>query len=185
MSYVKFPPPRPLAKKETLDTLDHWKSQFRTYFKRDDTFRPFLSASFKWDPAKRHFGFTNETTGDSVYEASEKAEDFSDLLNVLSGFLPHSYLTARLAKDTSCWQDVWDLIYQHYECKISSDTFFDFENLKKESDENHLQFYERLLQHARLHLAPAGAEVGTLKNSKEDTLTISMMNLIVKMRPHL
>ena len=179
MSYVKFPPPRPLTKKETLDTLDHWRSQFRTFFKRDDTFRPFLSASFKWDPAQTNFGFTNETNEEGdVYDANEKAENFPDLLNVLSGFLPHSYLTSRISKDTKCWQDVWDIIYQHYNCKISSDSFLDFESLKKESDENYLQFYERLLQHTRLHLAPANAEVGTLKNNKNDSnsrLQLKMM----------
>ena len=159
--------------------MDHWRSQFRTFFKRDDTFRPFLSASLKWDPSQSNFGFTNETNEEGgVYEASEKAEDFADLLNVLSGFLPHSYLTSRISKDTKCWQDVWDIIYQHYNCKISSDSFLDFENLKKESDENYLQYYERLLQHTRLHLAPANAEVGTLKNDKNDSLTISMMNMV-------
>ena len=182
MSFVKFPPPRPLTKKETLDSLDHWKSQFRTFFKRDDTFRPFLSTSFKWDPEKPNFGLSDDPPTDpegvSAYQAAEKCEDFTDLLNVLSGFLPNSYLTARITKDTTCWKEVWDLIYQHYECKISSDTFLDFESLRKESDENHLQYYERLLQHARLHLAPAGAEVGTFKNKEEDTLTISMMNMI-------
>ena len=179
MSYVKFPPPRPLTKKETLDTLDHWRSQFRTFFKRDDTFRPFLSTSLKWDPSQTNFGFTNETNdGGDVYEASEKAENFADLLNVLSGFLPHSYLTSKISKDTKCWQDVWDIIYQHFNCKISSDSFLDFENLKKESDENYLQYYERLLQHTRLHLAPANAEVGTMKNNKDDSLTISMMNMV-------
>ena len=78
MSYDKFPPPRPLTKKETLDTLDHWHSQFRT-------FHPFLSASFKWDPSQTNFGFINETNEEGgVYEASEKAEHFADLLNVLS-----------------------------------------------------------------------------------------------------
>ena len=163
--------------------LDHWRSQFRTFFKRDDTFCPFLSTSFKWDPEKRNFEFSDDPLTDlpedgSAYQAAEKYEDFTDLLNVLSGSLPNSYLTARITKDTTCWKEVWDLIYQHYECKVSRDTFLDFESLRKESDENHIQYYERLLQHATLHLAPAGAEVRTFKNKKEDTLTISMMNMI-------
>ena len=183
MSYVKFPPPRPLTKKESLDSLDHWQSQFRTFFKRDATFRPFMSLKFKWDPAKKDFGFTDEvSTGDdeddSAYTAEDKAEDFTDLLNVLSGFLPHSYLTARISKDTKCWKDVWDLIYQHYDCKVSGDTLLDFESLKKDSDENYLQYFERLLQHARLHLAPAGADVGSLKITEDDPMTISLMNMV-------
>ena len=92
MSYVKFPPPRPLTKKESLDSLDNWKSQFRTFFKRDDTFRRFLGSDFKWDPMKTDFGFTpdKDATNPSIITvtAKDKAEDFTDLLNVLSGFLP-------------------------------------------------------------------------------------------------
>ena len=181
MLYVKFPPPRPLTKKESLDSLDHWKSQFRTFFKRDDTFRRFLGSDFKWDPMKTDFGFTpdKDATNPSIITvtAKDKAEDFTDLLNVLSGFLPHSYLTTRISKDTKCWSDIWDLIYQHYNCKVSGDTLLDFEALKRESDENYLQFFERLLQHARLHLAQSGAEVGHLKLNKNEEMSISLMNM--------
>ena len=70
MSYVKFPPPRPLTKKETLDTLDHWRSQFRTFFKRDDTFRPFLSTSFNWDLEKPKFGFSDDPSTDPPKDGS-------------------------------------------------------------------------------------------------------------------
>ena len=150
MSFVKFPPPRPLTKKETLDSLDHWKSQFRTFFKRDDTFRPFLRSDFTWDPNLDKYGFTGTN-------AQEESDNFEDFLNVLSGFLPHSYLTSRITKDTKCWEDIWNVIYTHYDCKISGDTLLDFESLNKASDENHQQFYERLLQHTRLHMAPAQA----------------------------
>ena len=130
MSFVKFPPPRPLTKKETLDSLDHWKSQFRTFVKRDDTFRPFLRSDFTWDPNLDKYGFTGTN-------AQEESDNFEDFLNVLSGFLPHSYLTSRITKDTKCWEDIWNVIYTHYDCKISGDTLLDFESLNKASDENH------------------------------------------------
>ena len=171
MSFVKFPPPRPLTKKETLDSLDHWRSQFRTFFKRDDTFRPFLRSDFAWDPTLEKFGFTGA-------DAQDRSDDFDDFLNVLSGFLPHSYLTSRISKDTKCWEDVWNIIYTHYDCKISGDTLLDFETLNRESDENHQQFYERLLQHTRLHMAPAQSEVGKLKITKADEMSITIMNMV-------
>ena len=118
--------------------LDHWRSQFRTFFKRDDTFCPFLSTSFKWDPEKPNFGFSDDPLTDlpedgSAYQAAEKYEDFTDLLNVLSGSLPNSYLTARITKDTTCWKEVWDLIYQHYERKVTRTTYNtmkDFSNMQ-------------------------------------------------------
>ena len=171
MSFVKFPPPRPLTKKETLDSLEHWKSQFKTFFKRDDTFRPFLRSDFTWDPSLDKYGFTGAN-------AQEDSDNFEDFLNVLSGFLPHSYLTSRITKDTRCWEDIWNVIYTHFDCKISGNTLLDFESLNKTSDENHQQFYERLLQHARLHMAPAQAEVGKLKITKPDEMSITIMNMV-------
>ena len=54
----------------------------------------------------------------------------------------------------------------------------DFEKLNKEHAENYRQYYERLLQHVRLHLAKEGAKVENLRNSTQDTLTISLMNLV-------
>ena len=62
--------------------------------------------------------------------------------------------------------------------QITQETLLDFESFKKEPAENDRQFYERLLQHARLHLAPAGAKAENITNVKADTLTISLMNLV-------
>ena len=117
------------------------------------------------------YGFTGTN-------AQEESDNFEDFLNVLSGFLPHSYLTSRITKDTKCWEDIWNVIYTHYDCKISGDTLLDFESLNKASDENHQQFYERLLQHTRLHMAPAQAEVGKLKITKPDEMSITIMNMV-------
>ena len=53
---------------------------------------------------------------------------------------------------------------------ITPETLLDFEALKKEPAENHRQFYERLLQHVRLHLAPNGAKAENLINVRADTI---------------
>ena len=75
-------------------------------------------------------------------------------------------------------QDCWDIIYEHYNVLITPETLLDFEALKKEPAENHRQFYERLLQHVRLHLAPNGAKAENLINVRADTMSISLMNLV-------
>merc|ERR1711867_218827 len=84
-------------------------------------------------------------------------EDLVDLLNTLAGYLPHSYLTDKIVSETTGWKDVWDIIYEHYGVKVTNETFLDFESINKQIDETHRQFYERLLQHVKQHLAPAGA----------------------------
>ena len=42
-TYVKVPPPpSQLTQNETLESLDHWKSIFRNYFRCDSIFKQFL-----------------------------------------------------------------------------------------------------------------------------------------------
>ena len=56
------------------------------------------------------------------------------------------------------------------------ETFLNFESLKKEPAENYRQFYEKLLQHSRLHLSPSGEKSEHLVNTTNDLMTISLMN---------
>ena len=157
-SYARTPPPRPLGASETLESLTHWKTTFRTFFKRDETYKPFIRDTAKWDSAAANYAQQEEATG-LKRSAADMKEDLVDLLNTLSGFLPHSYLTDKILKATKNWIDVWNVIHDHYGVQVTSETLLDFESLQKQTGETHRQFYERLLQHVRQHLAPAGVKV--------------------------
>ena len=165
-TFVKSPPPRPLAQQETLDSLNHWKTLFRNYYRRDTVYKQFLASDFTWTPNQPNYGLATQA----------RKENLEDFLYKLAGFLPHSYLTDRIVKDTKSLQGCWDIIYEHYNVKITQETFLDFESLKKEPAENYRQFYEKLLQHSRLHLAPNGAKSEPLTNITNDSMTISLMN---------
>ena len=169
---VKCPPPRPLTQQETLDSLNHWKTLFRNYFRRDSIYKPFLAANFTWDPTQINHGLAD--VGDDTAEI--RKENLEDFLYTLAGFLPHSYLTEKIVKDTKSLQQCWNIIYEHYNVQITQETFLDFETLKKDPAENYRQFYEKLLQHSRLHLAGVGAKSEHLTNTSEDSMTISLMN---------
>ena len=54
----------------------------------------------------------------------------------------------------------------------------DFELINKTAEETHRQFYERLLQHTRQHLAPANAKVESYSNVAADKMSISLMNMV-------
>ena len=170
-TYVKLPPPRQLTQKESLDSLDHWKAIFRSYFRRDSVFKQFFATNMTWNPTLANFGLSAEND----MTASERCDALKDFLNTLAGFLPHSYLTAKLL-NTHKLEDCWNIIEEHYNVNVTSETFLDFENIKKNPEENYRQFYERLLQHSRLHLAPVNAEVGKIVNTEDDKMTISLMN---------
>ena len=94
---VRCPPPRPLSQKETLDSLNHWKTLFRNYFRRDSIYKQFLATNFTWDPSQANYGLA--TVGTDTAEA--RKENLEDFLYTLAGFLPHSYLTTRLSRTLS------------------------------------------------------------------------------------
>ena len=94
-TFVKLPPPRQLTQSETLDSLDHWKSSFRNYFRRDSVFNQFLNCT--WDPSKDNYGFSGAVNG---MTAEERKDALVDFLSNLAGFLPHSYLTSKLIENT-------------------------------------------------------------------------------------
>ena len=173
-TYVRLPPPRQLTKNESLDSLDHWKSIFKSYFRRDSIFRQFLASDCTWDSNEPNYGLPQQ----DGMTPSDRKDALIDFLNNLAGFLPHSYLTTKLEKNTKCLSDCWSIIEEHYNVQVTSETLLDFESLKKPPEENYRQFYERLLQHARLHLAPPNAKVENIMNTEKDKMSISIMNLV-------
>ena len=54
----------------------------------------------------------------------------------------------------------------------------DFEGLYKFPEETYRQFFERLLQHTKQHLAPADSQVENIKLVANDKMTVSLMNLV-------
>ena len=173
-SFVKIPPPRHLNQIESLDSLNHWKTIFRNYFRRDSIFKQFLSSTSTWDPTQANYGLA--AVGDVPPE--DRKDSLVDFLSHLAGFLPHSYLTSKLVENTTKLEDCWTIIYEHYNVQVTPETFLDIENIKKEPGENYRQFYERLLQYAKLHLAPVNAQVDGHTNQVADKMCISLMNHI-------
>ena len=174
---ARTPPPRQLGAKETLDTLTHWKTTFRTFYKRDGAYKHFIKETTIWDPSYGNYKQAAEDTGPKRTAADMK-EDLADLLNTLAGYLPHSYLTDKIVSGTKNWTEVWEVIYEHYGVQVSSETFLDFESLNKQTDETHRQFYERLLQHVKQHLAPKDAKVKPIVAVTADEMSVTLMNMV-------
>ena len=173
----RTPPPRQLGAKETLESLSHWRTTFRTFYKKDDTYRIFFKSTAAWNYHETNFGQAAETEGEKRTPGDLK-EDLTDLLNTLAGYLPHSYLTDKILKSTKNWEEVWTVIYDHYNVQVTSESLLDFEDLHKLAEETHRQFYERLLQHTKQHLAPKNVKVETHTNTEDDKMSISLMNMV-------
>ena len=96
---TKIPIPRQLEENETLDTLTHWKSHVRNYFRQDDRYTLFFLRSTKWDATKTNYGFRGE-------DAESKAANLESLLDSFTGFMPGPYLTIAITETTKCIDDV-------------------------------------------------------------------------------
>ena len=173
---TRTPPPRQLGSSETLESLLHWKTTFRTFYKKDEAFKRFFRVGTTWNPNNNNYGLVDDENDERDVE--ELSEDLSDLLHTLASYLPHAYLTDKIVKTTTCWDDVWGVINDHYNVQVTSETLLDFESLHKQESETHRQFYERLLQHAKQHLAPANVKVENHVNATADRMSISLMNFI-------
>ena len=132
-NHARTPPPRPLGAKETLESLTHWKTTFRTFYKRDDTYKHFIKEETNWDPSDdAYYGQVDEVATSTLKrKKAEMKEDLEDLLNTLAGYLPHSYLTDKILKSTKGWKDVWNVIHDHYGVQVTSESLLDFESLQK------------------------------------------------------
>ena len=168
---AKVPYPRQLTANETLDTLTHWKSHVRNYFRRDEVLKQFFARAVTWDPARDNYGFQGE-------EADTKADSLETLLDTIAGFMPGPYLTAKITKQTKCMQDVFTFIWDHYDVQPNSSTFLEFADFKLFQDERYIDLYYRMSYHAEMHLVTAGTMVEGKAVEQDEKLTHSHRNLI-------
>ena len=85
---TRTPPPRQLGNKETLESLLHWRTTFKTFYKKDDTYKRFFKANTKWDHCSPNYGLQDDE--EEYRLAPDLADDLSDLLHTLAGYLPHA-----------------------------------------------------------------------------------------------
>ena len=182
---VRNPPPRMLTTTETLHSMNHWKTSFRTYYRRDSIFKGFLLPEVRWNSAVANYNLNADDNGLAGAErvitrtAVDKAEDLKDFLNTLAGYLPFPYLTEKIVKGSTSMQDVWNTIYDHYGLAVSSESMLDYVTINQTSGETYRQYFDRLLSHARQHLPGANVTVdGITSGANGEQMTIQMMNFV-------
>ena len=168
---AKVPYPRQLTSAETLDTLTHWRSHVRNYFRRDENLKEYFARGKTWDSTRDNYGFAGE-------DAATKADYLEGLLDTISGFMPGPYLTARITKNTTSMQSVFDVIWEHYDVDPNPSTFLDFAELELTKDERYIDLFYRMIYHAEMHLLKAGTLVEGKALVRDESLSCSHKNLI-------
>ena len=190
---VRNPPPRMLTLTENLHSLNHWKTSFRTYYRRDAFFKAFLLPNATWNNSiVEHYGQTDDVNGTVITRtAADKGEDLKDFLNTLAGYLPFPYLTEKIVNGSRNMKNVWDTIYDHYGISVTSESLLNYVSIRLNDGESYRQFFDRLLAHARLHLPTANIVVdGVNTGPTGEAMTVGLMNFIAmdwlcKINPHL
>ena len=178
---VRNPPPRMLTRTESLHSLNHWKTSFRTYYRRDSYFKAFLLPNATWNNLTAdNYGQVADMNGTTTTRtAQDKGEDLKDFLNTLAGYLPFPYLTEKIVDGSTRLQDVWDTIYDHYGINITSESLLDYVTVTISDGETYRQFFDRLLSHARLHLPKANVTVeGINTGATGEQMTVGLMNFV-------
>lgn len=172
VSTAKVPYPRQLTTKESLDSLTHWQSSLRNYFRRSPQFSEFFRRSSTWDCSQQNYGFDGE-------DAEDRADNLESLLDTISSFLPGPYITHHITKNSTNLQSIWDCIWDHYGVKPSQSSLLDYVDLQHNKSDRYIDLFDRMIYHQMNHLCPSGTNGGshgTLK--QDDTLTLSHKNLI-------
>ena len=81
-----------------------------------------------------------------------------------------------LPKET---REIKDLVYRAYNKQLNAASLLEHGNIKKQDDEEHMVFYERLYNHYYQHLSGANlATEGYTTGENWDVITMSHANLI-------
>ena len=176
---AKQPLPRQLGMNESMRTLRHWWGTLRNYYRLCDLNGYFLNDALTWDPAAADYALTAETTGLKRAPALLK-QDLVAFLETIGGYLPHAYVTESLVSGTRSIKDVKSVIEGLYGAQVTPASFLQLNSFKREAEENHKQFFERMVDHCRQHLVKDEIKIEG-RATASDQLTCLSLNLITIM----
>ena len=171
---LKIPYPRQLTKSESLDSLSHWQSSVRNYFRRSPHFQEFFKRASRWNCNAANYGFTGD-------DADDRSDNLESLLDTISSFLPGPYITHQITKSTTTIQSVWDIIWDHYGVKPSQFSILDYMDITMSKDDRPIDLYDKLIYHSMNHLCTSGTNGGTHGGgvlAADDVLTLCHRNHI-------
>ena len=143
--------PRKLEERETLQTLNHWKSVFCNYYRRCQFYNYFLQPGVNWSNETNH-GFTEPETTGLKRSPETLAYDLEGFLTCLAGYLPFDYVSTKLVSQATCMRDTWQIIYEIYDADVCRTHYLDYASMEKKPEETYRNFFNRLVGFAQQHL---------------------------------
>ena len=143
--------PRRLEQKESVNSLNHWKSVFRNYYRRCPYYGLILLPSTTWDnsPTK---GFTTPEQSGLKRDINTLAADLDGFLDCLGSFLPFDYIGDKLKAESTNIDSAWELIYEVYDAELTTTNFLDYATMTRNENETYRSYFNRLVGFVRQHL---------------------------------
>ena len=169
--------PRRLDQKESLNSLNQWKTTFRNYYRRCPYYGLFLLPATSWDDSPTR-GFVTETSG-LKRDVPTLVADLEGFLDCIASFLPFDYLGDKLKRETNNITQVWNIIYEVYDAELTTTNFLDYGSMSRQEDETYRGYYNRLVGFVRQHLPQeAISSEGVSCPNTGEQLTIGLLDAI-------
>ena len=120
---------------------------------RDDYFKVFLNSETRWDKTQAHYNFNDEPQTSKLRRTgAEMGQHLEVFIDTICRYIPFSYLPDKLKRSSNNIQDIWNLVYEAYNVKLSNASILDWGTMKQLTGETPFCFYERLMDHIRKNL---------------------------------
>ena len=170
--------PRRLDQKESLHSLNHWKSVVRNYYRRCPYYSRFLLPTAKWDNTAQRGFSAAETTG-LKRDIETLVADLEGFLDCLASYLPFDYVADKLRQESTNIASVWSIIYEVYDAEINTTNFLDYATMSQNTDETYRAYFNRLVGFVRQHLPAKAYEAeGVTCAHNGEQLTIALLDAI-------
>ena len=170
--------PRKLEQVESLQSLNHWKTVVKNYFRRCQFYSYFLTPGLQWDNTQNR-GFTRSENTGLKRSPEVLAGDLEGFLSSIGTYLPFDYITEKLIAETTGLESVWSIIYEVYDAELVTTNYLDYAFMIREKGETYRNYYNRLVGFTRQHLPKAQISVeGVTSPEGGETLTVALLDSI-------
>ena len=170
--------PRRLEQRESLSSLNQWRTVFRNYYRRCPYYGTFLLPATKWDNSPDR-GFVGPETTGLKRDVPTLIADLDGFLDCVGSFLPFDYISEKLKTESTDIASVWDIIYEVYDAELTTSNFLDYGSMTKLEDETYRSYFNRLVGFIRQHLPNKSYEAeGISCTAVGETLSIGLLDAI-------
>ena len=184
---AKLAKPWKLTEDEDFSSFKAWRHNMLYCLKQVPAYLKFIpidpKAKISWN--KYSSGDPNrglqDDDGANGKTAQEKASDLQAMLLYISQWVP-CFLANDIELNTTCIDDVWNIIRRYYNIEQSEVQFIKFSSIKREENERPETLYQRILSHIQDNLLKKDGKIShdgkKVENDEDISPTLERMAVL-------